>query len=67
MLLVLLFLDKDLVISLLHALSFNLYIFKNKSLRSKLVFDKLVEVTSKLKLSEEEKKERIGYLKLLKF
>jgi hypothetical protein len=50
----------------LNALSFSSYIFKKKSLRSKLVFDKLVEVASKLELSEEEQEEIIGYLKLLK-
>ena len=62
MLLVLSFLDKDLVISLLDVLSFVSSIFKKNSLRSKLLFDKLVEVASKLELSEEEKEEILGYL-----
>jgi hypothetical protein len=47
----------------LHVLSFKSIIFKKNSLRSKLVFDKLVEVVKKLQLNEEEKEEIIGYLK----
>jgi hypothetical protein len=51
----------------LNVLSFSISSFKKKSLRSKLVFDKLDEIASKLELSEEEQEEIIEYLKLLKF
>ena len=57
---------------MLLALTFKSSFFKKKSLRSKLVFDKLVEVGSKLELSEEEEEEEeeeeiLGYLKIIKF
>jgi hypothetical protein len=51
---------------LLHNLSLNSSIFKEKSLRSKLVFDKLVEVALKLQLSEEEQEEINEYLEIIK-
>ena len=51
---------------MLNVLSCKSLIFKKKSLRSKLVFDKLVEVYLKLELSEEEQEEIIEYLALIK-
>jgi hypothetical protein len=60
-------LTQEVFLSLLHALFEKSYhIFRWKSLRSKLIYEELLEVTNKLDLSDYEKEETEEFLRKIK-
>jgi hypothetical protein len=59
-------LTKEVFLSLLHALNRKFFIVKKNSLRSKLIYETLLEVTNKLELSDYEKEETEEQLRGIK-
>jgi hypothetical protein len=59
-------LTKEAFLSLLYVLYDDRYLFIKGSLRSKLTYETLLEVTNKLELSDNEKQEAEEYLREIK-